>query len=104
LVPLVKSAQAAEAGAVAAEYMDRVMRNLTCRRIQVDELWGFCYAKERNVTPSRLRYRVQTTTDGHRPYREAVESASVPRSITRCWSKLCVALTSQPGRGRPGPI
>jgi IS1 family transposase len=110
-----------EAGEVAAEYMDRVMRNLTCRRIQVDELWTFCYAKEKNVTPeiaakvpgagsvwlwvamdadtklvpcvmigdrngatahefisdlaSRLRYRVQMTTDGHRPYLEAVESA-----------------------------
>lgn len=30
-----------EAGTVAAEYQDRVMRNLTCRRIQVDELWTF---------------------------------------------------------------
>ena len=40
-----------EAGAVAAEYQDRVMRNLTCRRLQVDELWTFCYAKEKNVTP-----------------------------------------------------
>lgn len=39
-----------EAGTVAAEYQDRVMRNPTCRRIQVDEMWGFCYAKERNVT------------------------------------------------------
>ena len=27
-----------EAGAVAAEYQDRVMRNLPCRRIQVDEV------------------------------------------------------------------
>jgi IS1 family transposase len=110
-----------EAGQVAADYQDRVMRNLPCRRIQVDELWTFCYAKDRNVTPkiaaavpgagsvwlwvamdadtkivpcvmigdrngatahefisdlaSRLRYRVQMTTDGHRPYLEAVESA-----------------------------
>lgn len=30
-----------EAGTVAAEYQDRVMRNLTCRRLQVDELWTF---------------------------------------------------------------
>jgi len=27
-----------DAGRVAAEYQDRVMRNLPCRRIQVDEL------------------------------------------------------------------
>src|SRR5262245_43757375 len=38
------------AGQVAAEYMDRAFRNLTCRRLQVDELWTFCYAKDRNVT------------------------------------------------------
>lgn len=110
-----------EAGAVAAEYQDRVMRNLTCRRLQIDELWTFNYCKHRNVTPEirakvpaagsiwlwvaidadtkvvpavmvgtrspneartfiadlveRLRYRVQMTTDGYRPYLEAVESA-----------------------------
>lgn len=110
-----------EAGAVAAEYQDRVMRNLPCRRIQVDELWTFNYCKQRNVTQeiaakipgagsiwlwvsmdadtklvpcvaigsrnasdahafisdlaSRLRYRVQMTSDGHRPYLEAVEAA-----------------------------
>ena len=97
------------------------MRNLTCRRIQVDEIWGFNYCKQRNVTQeiqakvpgagdiwlwvaidadtklvpcvmlgsrsaadahdfvsdlaSRLRFRVQMTTDGHRPYLEAVEAA-----------------------------
>ena len=26
------------------------MRNLTCKRIQVDEMWSFCYAKAKNVT------------------------------------------------------
>ena len=110
-----------EAGAVASEYQDRVMRNLPCHRIQVDEVWGFNYCKQRNVTQeiktkvpgagdiwlwvaidadtklvpcvmlgsrsaadahefvtdlaSRLRYRVQMTTDGYRPYLEAVEAA-----------------------------
>jgi IS1 family transposase len=110
-----------EAGDVAAEYQNRVFRNLTCRRIQVDELWGFNYCKQKQVTPeiadkvpgagdiwlwvaidadtklvpcvtlgsrnaadahefitdlaSRLKHRVQLTSDGHRPYLEAVESA-----------------------------
>jgi len=110
-----------EAGAVAADYQNRVFRNLTCRRIQVDELWGFNYCKQKNVTTkiadkvpgagdiwlwvaidadtkivpcvmlgsrnasdaqefiadlaSRLRHRVQLTSDGHRPYLEAVETA-----------------------------
>jgi IS1 family transposase len=110
-----------EAGAVAAAYQDRVMRNLTSRRIQVDEMWTFNYCKDKNLTDeirakvpgagsvwlwvamdadtkvvpcamiglrnagdafqfiddlaSRLKNRVQLTTDGHRPYLEAVDGA-----------------------------
>ncbi len=110
-----------EVGTVAAEYQDRVLRNLSCRRVQVDELWGFNYCKQKNVTEkiaskvpgagdvwlwvaidadtklvaswllgsrdagcaeafvrdlaSRLSHRVQLTSDGYRPYLEAVESA-----------------------------
>ena len=40
-----------ELGAASLAYQDRVMRNLTCQRIQVDECWAFCYAKAKNVTP-----------------------------------------------------
>ena len=40
-----------EIGAVCSDYQDRVFRNLACRRLQVDELWGFCYCKAKNVTP-----------------------------------------------------
>jgi IS1 family transposase len=109
-----------DAGEAFSDYQDRTMRNLTCRRIQVDEIWAFVYAKAKNVgdakaapkdagdcwtwmaidadtklIPSfyvgkrdakaahyfigdlalRLANRVQLTSDGHRPYLEAVESA-----------------------------
>ncbi|TSA58284.1 MAG: IS1 family transposase [Methylophilaceae bacterium] len=109
-----------DVGAACSEYQDRVMRNLTCKRIQCDEIWSFCYSKEKNVAPddkgilghgdvytwtaicpdtklvpsfmvgkrdaeyanafiedlaSRLSSRVQLTTDGHKPYIEAVEGA-----------------------------
>ncbi|MGC1105013.1 MAG: IS1 family transposase [Candidatus Acidiferrales bacterium] len=110
-----------EAGEVCESYQDRVLQNLRCRRIQVDELWGFNYCKAKNVTPDieakipnagdiwlwvaidpesklvpcwtlgnrgaetafgfihdlkdRLANRVQLTSDGHRVYLEAVESA-----------------------------
>jgi IS1 family transposase/lambda repressor-like predicted transcriptional regulator len=30
-------------------YQHNIMRNLTCKRIQCDEIWSFCYAKEKNV-------------------------------------------------------
>jgi IS1 family transposase len=42
---------AVDAGAACSEYQDRVMRNLNCQRVQIDECWAFCYAKAKNVTP-----------------------------------------------------
>jgi len=107
-------------GKTCTEYQDKAMRNLTCKHIQCDEIWQFCYAKDKNVpadkqgkfgfgsvwtwvaldadtklVPSwvigtrgagtayefihdlagRLAHRTQLTTDGHRVYLEAVESA-----------------------------
>jgi IS1 family transposase len=38
-----------DAGRAAAWYQDRVFRNLACKRIQVDEIWAFVYAKQKNV-------------------------------------------------------
>lgn len=38
-----------DAGQAAAWYQDKVFRNLTCKRIQVDEIWAFVYAKQKNV-------------------------------------------------------
>jgi IS1 family transposase len=38
-----------EIGNACAEYQRRVFRNLPCRRIQCDEIWAFCYAKDKNV-------------------------------------------------------
>ena len=38
-----------ELGPVCSEYQNSVMRNLKCKRIQCDEIWQFCYAKEKNV-------------------------------------------------------
>lgn len=109
-----------DAGRACADYQDRTLRNLPCKRLQLDEIWSFVYAKAKNVPTakaapggagdvwtwmaidadtklvpswhiggrdgyiaevfvrdlaSRLANRVQITTDGHRPYLEAVESA-----------------------------
>jgi IS1 family transposase len=108
-------------GKACAEYQNTHLRNLSCRRVQCDEIWAFIYAKKKNVTAeiieahpdagdawtwtaidadsklvlswlvgsrdagaahafmtdvaSRLRHRVQLTTDGHTPYLSAVEDA-----------------------------
>ena len=34
-----------DAGAICADYQDKVIRDLDCQRIQVDEIWSFTYAK-----------------------------------------------------------
>ncbi len=109
-----------DAGEAFSDYQDRTMRDLTCKRVQVDEIWAFVYAKAKNVKtakaapegagdcwtwmaidadtkliPSfyvgardadaaqtfiadlagRLANRVQLTSDGHKPYLEAVEQS-----------------------------
>lgn len=38
-----------ELGAACAAYQDRTIRNVRARRIQVDEIWQFVYAKAKNV-------------------------------------------------------
>ncbi len=109
-----------EVGQACAAYQKKTLRNLACKRVQCDEIWSFCYAKEKNVpkdkkgifgfgdvytwtaicaeskliigwfvgrrdaisadcfikdVSTRLRNRVQLTTDGHRVYLDAVENA-----------------------------
>jgi len=38
-----------DAGRACEQYHNKIMVNLSCKRIQVDEIWSFCYAKQRNV-------------------------------------------------------
>lgn len=37
------------AGQTCATYQDQALRDLSCTRIEVDEIWSFVYAKEKNV-------------------------------------------------------
>jgi IS1 family transposase len=38
-----------DAGKVCSDYQDRALRSLPCKRLQLDEIWAFCYAKQRKV-------------------------------------------------------
>ena len=38
-----------EAGGACAAYHDETVRNVTAQRVQCDEIWAFCYAKDKNV-------------------------------------------------------
>lgn len=109
-----------DAGKACDAYHDANVRNVKAARVQVDEIWSFCYAKQRNVKTAkaapegagdvwtwtaieadtklivsyfvggrdgecgrefmcdvrgRLANRVQLTSDGHKAYLDAVETA-----------------------------
>jgi IS1 family transposase len=110
----------ADLGNACAKYQNEKLRNLPCKRVQCDEIWSFCFAKDKNLpsklrgkfgfgsvwtwtaicadtklmiahlvgertgafaakfmadVASRLRNRVQMTTDGHKPYLQAIDRA-----------------------------
>lgn len=39
----------AEVGEACSSYQDKAMRGLTCKLLQIDEIWCFCYSKAKNV-------------------------------------------------------
>jgi IS1 family transposase len=43
-----------EIGDACLRFQDKILRNLTCRRLQCDECWCFCYAKDKNL-PDDMR-------------------------------------------------
>src|SRR5450432_3467813 len=42
-----------DAGRAFSEYQDRTMRNLTCKRLQVDEIWSFVHCKAKNILTAK---------------------------------------------------
>lgn len=42
-----------DAGEAFSAYQDRVLRDLPCKRVQVDEIWSFVYAKQKNVSEAK---------------------------------------------------
>lgn len=44
----------ADLGTACSKYQDETLRNLPCNRVQCDEIWSFCFAKEKNL-PKELR-------------------------------------------------
>jgi IS1 family transposase len=41
------------AGHACAAYQDKALRNLPCKRVQMDEIWSFVYAKNDNVAKAK---------------------------------------------------
>ena len=42
-----------DAGMACAEYQDKALRNLKSQRLQLDEIWSFVYAKQKNVPENK---------------------------------------------------
>src|SRR5664280_712572 len=126
-------------GKACVEYQHKAFQNLTCKRIQCDEIWNFCYCKEKNVPEehkgelgygdvytwtamcadskiipsflvgrrdsecakvfindlaSRLKNRIQLTTDGYKIYLEAVENAFGGEIDYAMLVKVCESMPS----------
>ena len=47
-----------ELGAACSKFQDTTLRNLSCKRIQVDEIWAFCYCKQKQVTAEIAAERI----------------------------------------------
>lgn len=43
-----------DVGRACQKYHDEKVRQIVCKRLQVDEVWNFCYAKEKNV-PAKFK-------------------------------------------------
>lgn len=43
----------ASVGAACAKYQDAHLQNLPCQIIQCDEIWSFCYSKQKNVSEDK---------------------------------------------------
>ncbi len=41
-------------GDACLQFQDKVLRNLKCKRLEMDEIWAFCYCKAKNV-PDAMR-------------------------------------------------
>lgn len=42
-----------DVGTACSEHQDKALRNLPCKRVQVDEIWSFVYAKAKNVPTAK---------------------------------------------------
>ena len=75
----------ADAGRACADYQDRTLRNLSCKRLQLDEIWSFVYAKAKNVPAAKKappeRWRL-LDLDGDRRRHEARALLAHRRLVT----------------------
>ncbi len=87
-----------EIGEACIRFQDETFRNLTCKRLQVDEIWAFCYAKAKNVPAEKQGVfglgDVWTFT-GHRRGHEV--DAVLPGGLAGCRVRHGV----HAGSGRP---
>ena len=78
-----------DAGEACLRYQDEHLRGLTCKRIQVDEIWSFVHAKQKNVAAAKAaRVALATCGRGRR-------STPIPSWCRAGWSALGIPNTPQ---------
>lgn len=153
----------ADIGDACAEFQDRTLRDLPCTAIEADEIWSFCYSKQKNVPEkhkgefgygniwtwtalcpdsklmvswlvgeqtvedgwafmrdlkSRLRNRIQLSTDGHPSHSAAIgltfkgnidwaiiekKYAADPNGERRYSPQVCTGVRTRVRKGDPDP-
>ena len=63
-----------EVGRACAQYQDKAFQNLPCKRLQADEIWSYCHAKQKNVPAEKQDVFVAPKTA------KAVKQSSFPFS------------------------
>ena len=85
-------------GCACAEYHNRHIRNLKVNRVEVDEIWQFCYAKEKNVPADKkgkFGYGDVWTTTGIDAESKLIISYLVARRDARSAQKFMDDLRSR---------
>ena len=55
-----------EVGEACAAYQSEKLRNLSCKRIQVDEIWSFVYSKSKNIPSNKQNRPAGSIWNGRR--------------------------------------
>ncbi len=85
-----------DAGKAFGDYQDKTLRGLTCKRIQVDEIWAFVYCKAKNVATAKAAPKeAGDMLDLARDRRGHQADPVVPRRRAR--RRGCTALHRRPG-------
>jgi hypothetical protein len=74
-----------ELGRACAEYQDGALTDLPCTNLQCDEIWSFCYSKQKNVPEEHIgEFGYGERVDLDRVVRRYQAGGVVAHRVARC--------------------